>query len=271
MPASVGQSQNIRVVGNDVYLTSPASDRELAQRRRRGQQRPREHRRHPRLRAARHVPLRRQQRHDRAQQHHRQQQPARCRQRDRLPCAMPPGTGVMVLASQNTEVTGNTITNHLDDGHPRDQLPVDADRLRPGHLRPTCGLYAHANSIADFGASPGAFVDPPLNAIVSGLPSSAGARPAAAEVPAAIWDGIVDPATGSGRGPQARRHLQRQSARSARRATPPHAQHRRRDLLREHGTRRPFRAARRHLRRAGSSPSRRAWTARSRCRATGQP
>lgn len=116
--------------------------------------------------------------------------------------AVPPGTGVMVLASQNTEVTGNTITNHLTTGilaisFQSTQIAYDPATYDP-HLR---GFYAHGNTISDFGSAPGgAFAEAPLNAIVSGLFAQLSGNSLPPKFPAVIWDGIVDPVTGSGVG-----------------------------------------------------------------------
>ena len=116
--------------------------------------------------------------------------------------AVPPGTGVMVLTAQNTEVTGNTITNHKTTGilaisFQSTQIAYDPASYDP-YLR---GFYAHANTVSDFGSAPGgAFADAPLNAIVGGLFAQLTGNGLPARFPAVIWDGIVDPATGSGVG-----------------------------------------------------------------------
>jgi parallel beta-helix repeat protein len=116
--------------------------------------------------------------------------------------AVPPGTGVMVLTAQNTEVTGNTIANHLTTGIVA--ISFQSTGFDPGsapydpYLR---GFYAHGNTITDFGTTPGgAFATAPLNAIVSGLFAELAGNGLPQRFPAVIWDGIVDPATGSGVG-----------------------------------------------------------------------
>lgn len=118
--------------------------------------------------------------------------------------SVPPGTGIMVLASQNTEVTGNTITNHKTTGilavsFQSTGIAYDPATYDP-HLR---GFYAHGNTISEFGAEPGgAFAEAPLDAIVSGLFAELTGNSLPARFPAVIWDGIVDPATGTGVGAQ---------------------------------------------------------------------
>jgi parallel beta-helix repeat protein len=114
--------------------------------------------------------------------------------------AVPPGTGVMVLASQNSEVSGNTITKHKTAGilaisFQATQIAFDPKVYDP-YLR---GFYAHDNRIDDFGGAPGgAFADPAgLGAVVDGMFASLKGNSLPQRLPAVIWDGIVDPATGS--------------------------------------------------------------------------
>jgi parallel beta-helix repeat protein len=113
--------------------------------------------------------------------------------------SVPPGTGIMVLASQNTEVTANTITNHKTVGI----LAISFQAT--GIAYPTTydpylrGFYSHDNSITGFGTEPGgAFADPAgLKPVVDGLIAFLGANGLPQQLPAVIWDGIVDPATGT--------------------------------------------------------------------------
>ena len=116
--------------------------------------------------------------------------------------SVPPGTGVMVLTAQNTEVTGNTITNHKTSGILAVSFQSTGIAYDPSTYDPYLrGFYAHANTISDFGAEPGgAFAEAPLDAIVTGLFAQLTGNSLPARFPAVIWDGIVDPATGTGVG-----------------------------------------------------------------------
>lgn len=116
--------------------------------------------------------------------------------------SVPPGTGVMVLTAQNTEVTGNTITNHKTTGILAVSFQSTGIAYDPATYDPYVrGFYAHDNTISDFGSAPGgAFADAPLNAIVDGLFAELAGNGLPQRFPAVIWDGIVDPATGSGVG-----------------------------------------------------------------------
>lgn len=116
--------------------------------------------------------------------------------------SVPPGTGVMVLTAQNTEITGNTITNHKTSGILAVSFQSTGIAYDPSAYDPYLrGFYAHDNTISDFGAEPGgAFAEAPLDAIVTGLFAQLTGGGLPARFPAVIWDGIVDPATGSGVG-----------------------------------------------------------------------
>jgi parallel beta-helix repeat protein len=118
--------------------------------------------------------------------------------------SVPPGTGVMVLTAQNTEVTGNTIANHKTSGILAVSFQSTGIAYDPATYDPYLrGFYAHDNTITDFGAEPGgAFAEAPLDAIVTGLFAQLTGNSLPARFPAVIWDGIVDPATGTGVGPQ---------------------------------------------------------------------
>lgn len=114
--------------------------------------------------------------------------------------AVPPGTGVMVLASQNTEVHDNTITKHktaavLAISFQATQFAYDPKVYDP-HLR---GFYAHNNKISDFGSSPTAeFADPAnLGPLVDGLFAYLKSNNLPQRFPAVVWDGVVDVATGT--------------------------------------------------------------------------
>ena len=117
--------------------------------------------------------------------------------------AVPPGTGILVLAAQATEIHGNSIINHKSTGilavsFQATGFSYDRNVYDP-HLR---GLYAHDNTISNFGAAPGGlFADPAgLKPVVTGLFASLRSNGLPQRMPAVIWDGIVDPATGSGVG-----------------------------------------------------------------------
>lgn len=115
--------------------------------------------------------------------------------------AVPPGTGIMVLASQNTEVTANTITNHKTSGVllvSFQSTGIAYPSTYDPYLR---GTTVHANTINGFGTEPGgAFAEAPLDALVAGVFGTLGGMSLPQQFPAVIWDGIVDPATGTGVG-----------------------------------------------------------------------
>jgi parallel beta-helix repeat protein len=114
--------------------------------------------------------------------------------------AVPPGTGVMVLAAQNTEVTGNTITNHKTSGVLAISFQSTGIAYDPATYDPYLrGFQAHANTINDFGSAPdGAFADPAgLKPIVDGLFAALESNGLPQRLAAVQWDGIVDPATGT--------------------------------------------------------------------------
>jgi parallel beta-helix repeat protein len=116
--------------------------------------------------------------------------------------SVPPGTGVMVLTAQNTEVSGNTIANHKTSGILAVSFQSTGIAYDPATYDPYLrGFYAHDNAITEFGAEPGgAFAEAPLDAIVTGLFAQLTGNSLPARFPAVIWDGIVDPATGTGVG-----------------------------------------------------------------------
>ena len=115
-----------------------------------------------------------------------------------LVLSIPPGTGVMVLASQNVDIYGNTITNHKTTG----VLLISAYAAGESTNSPVKGTgdnvpydnfgkgnHVHNNTIKNFGYEPGgAFADPTnlkdfTDAFMAGYKS----------FPAVLWDGIVDP------------------------------------------------------------------------------
>jgi parallel beta-helix repeat protein len=116
--------------------------------------------------------------------------------------AVPPGTGIMVLAAQNTEVTGNTIANHATSGVLLVSFQSTGIAFPSSYDPYLRAAYVHANSITGFGATPGgAFADPAgLKPVVDGLFAFLGGNSLPAQLPGVIWDGIVDPASGSGVG-----------------------------------------------------------------------
>jgi len=128
-----------------------------------------------------------------------------------LVLTIPPGTGAMVLASQNVEVTANTITDHKTTGvlvtsaygAGISWLPDTKDEQGKTYDPYDRGVYVHANVIRDFGTSPGgAFALPTedggLLAFTQGFMANLAAMGQPQVFPAVLWDGIVDPATGSG-------------------------------------------------------------------------
>lgn len=128
-----------------------------------------------------------------------------------LVLTIPPGTGVMVLASQNTEVTGNTITNHKSTGVLVTTALSAGIAFNPATLDEqgnpydpfARGIWVHANTVSDFGSQPGgAFADPAgLGAFTQGFFAQLSANQQPQIFPAVMWDGMVDPATGTGLNP----------------------------------------------------------------------
>ena len=120
---------------------------------------------------------------------------------------VPPGTGVMVLASQRVEVSGNTIADHETTG----VLAVTAiaagidlasvagkvDSQGKAYDPYVRGVSIHGNAISAFGSSPGgAFAD--ATQLGTFTSTVMGALQGASEPQAfgaVLWDGIVDPAT----------------------------------------------------------------------------
>jgi parallel beta-helix repeat protein len=124
-----------------------------------------------------------------------------------LVLTIPPGTGVMLLASQRVEVSGNTIADHQTTG----VLAVTAVAagidlsgvagLRDSQGKPydpyTRGVSVHDNTIGNFGSSPGgAFANPaPLGAFTDGVLNGLQGLGSPRAFGAVLWDGMVDPAT----------------------------------------------------------------------------
>jgi parallel beta-helix repeat protein len=114
--------------------------------------------------------------------------------------AVPPGTGVMVMAAQNTEVTGNTITNHDTTGVLAISFLATGFAFDPAVYDPYLrGLSVHGNTITEFGDQPGGtFADPAgLAPVVTGMFASLEGMGLPPRLTAVIWDGIVDPSTGT--------------------------------------------------------------------------
>lgn len=128
-----------------------------------------------------------------------------------LVLTIPPGTGVMVLASQNTEVHSNTITNHKTTGVLITSAIAAGISFNPATLdeqgKPydpyERGIYVHDNQISDFGSVPGgAFADPAgLGPFTQAFFAGLAAIPQPQAFPAVLWDGLVDPTTGTGLNP----------------------------------------------------------------------
>ena len=122
-----------------------------------------------------------------------------------LVLTIPPGTGVMVLASQNVEVTGNTISRHKTTGvllisafaaGEQDTSGVKDSQGKP-YDNFGRGNYVHNNTISDFGTSPGGAFAMPTSE--GGLQEFTTAFMGGYKnFPAVMWDGIVAPATGTG-------------------------------------------------------------------------
>ena len=120
---------------------------------------------------------------------------------------VPPGTGVMVLASQRVEVSGNTITDHLTTGvltvtaiaagidlaSVAGKLDSQGNPYDP-YVR---GVSIHGNTISAFGTSPGgAFADPAqLGTFTSGVMGALQGLSEPQAFGAVMWDGIVDAAS----------------------------------------------------------------------------
>ncbi|CAN5389729.1 hypothetical protein BH10PSE17_BH10PSE17_09180 [soil metagenome] len=111
---------------------------------------------------------------------------------------VPPGTGVMLMAAQNTEVVGNTIKDHVTAAvlmlsFESTGLSFDP-KAYDQYLR---GASIHGNSFENFGSMPaGAFADPDgLGPVIAGLFAALDAEGLPKRMAAVVWDGIVDPAT----------------------------------------------------------------------------
>ena len=128
-----------------------------------------------------------------------------------LVLTIPPSTGVMVLASQNTEVVGNTITNHKTTGvlvttAISAQItfdPATLDEQGKPYDPFARGIYVHGNTMSDFGSEPGgAFADPAgLGLFTQSFMAELAAVPQPQIFPAVLWDGLIDPFTGTGMDP----------------------------------------------------------------------
>lgn len=116
---------------------------------------------------------------------------------------IPPGTGVMVLASSNVDVSNNTITNHKTTGvmvisslaagiYPN---PATKDEQGKPYNPYPSGVYVHANTVSDFGSDPGAaFKDPAgLAPFTQGFMGFLALNKQPMNFPAVLWDGIVNP------------------------------------------------------------------------------
>ncbi len=114
--------------------------------------------------------------------------------------AVPPGTGIMVLASQNTEVSNNIISDHQTTALLAVSFQATGIHFDPKVYDPYLrGYQARGNIITNFGSKPGgAFADPEgLGQVVSGLFANLKSNLMPEKLAAVVWDGIVDPATGS--------------------------------------------------------------------------
>ena len=117
-----------------------------------------------------------------------------------LVLTIPPGTGVMVLASQNVEVYNNTITKHKTTGvllisaYAAGEEDNSGIKDSQGKVYDNFGKgnYVHNNTIKDFGYAPGgAFAKPGSE---GGLKDFTDAFMAGYKnFPAVMWDGVVDP------------------------------------------------------------------------------
>lgn len=126
-----------------------------------------------------------------------------------LVLTIPPGTGVLTLASQNVEIANNTITNHKTSGIVTVSAltdpnitwdPNDKDGQGKSYDPYSRAVYAHHNTISDFGSSPGGvFADPAaLKPYATGYMAALAANGAVQKLAAVIWDGIVDSASSDG-------------------------------------------------------------------------
>ncbi len=124
-----------------------------------------------------------------------------------LVLTIPVGTGVMVLASNRVDVSKNTITNHKTNA----VLIISADTAGIAQTtkkdaqgkpydRYSRAVYVYNNTISNFGTSPGGpFADPAqLKPFVQGFFANLASGGQPQIFPAVLWDGIVDPATGTG-------------------------------------------------------------------------
>lgn len=126
-----------------------------------------------------------------------------------LVLTIPPGTGVLTLASQEVEISNNTIRNHKTSGIVTVSAladpsitwnPSDLDGQGKTYDPYPRGVYAHDNTISDFGNTPGGvFADANgLKPFATAYMASLAQNGMPQKFPAVIWDGIVDVATSDG-------------------------------------------------------------------------
>jgi parallel beta-helix repeat protein len=117
--------------------------------------------------------------------------------------AVPPGTAVMVLAADNTEILNNLIEDHKTTSILAISFQATGIAFNDPLYEPYVhSVYAHDNTISKSGYAPGgAFADPnQLKPVVDGLFAQLKSFAQPQQLAYGIWDGIVDadPSKGSG-------------------------------------------------------------------------
>lgn len=117
--------------------------------------------------------------------------------------AVPPGTAVMVLAADNTEILNNLIEDHKTTSILAISFQATGIAFNDPLYDPYVhSVYAHDNTISNSGYAPGgAFADPnQLKPVVDGLFAQLKSFGQPQQLAYGIWDGIVDSDPGKGSG-----------------------------------------------------------------------
>jgi parallel beta-helix repeat protein len=113
--------------------------------------------------------------------------------------SVPPGTGIMVLAADDTEIRGNIIKNHKTTGILALSYQTTGFTINDPDYNPFIhSLYAHHNTVSESGYAPGGAFNTDLKPVVDGLFAQLSAAGLPVQMPYGIWDGILDPAKSTG-------------------------------------------------------------------------
>ncbi|MFZ6750861.1 parallel beta-helix domain-containing protein [Undibacterium sp. Ren11W] len=113
--------------------------------------------------------------------------------------SVPVGTGIMVLAADNTEIKNNIITNHKTTSVLALSYQATGFTINDPAYNPFIHtLYAHGNTISVSGYAPDGAFKGELKPLVDGLFAQLTAAGLPALLPYGVWDGILDPEKSSG-------------------------------------------------------------------------